>query len=203
MNSASGGVKWATPIGLPKHVRVSSDGRVFLKERVVPRGQGQMRLRGKELKVKKYQGYDLVQFRLGGKNKAYRVHRLVLMAHSGEAGEGMDCNHKNGVRDDNRIENLEWCTRSENHKHAYRVLGRRPAMKGRESANKGLFNNTRTSKPIVGVCLDTGERVRFDSANEAGRNGFSRDGIAHCLIGSQKTSGGYRWVYADGGGKGE
>ncbi len=31
-------------------------------------------------------------------------------------------NHKNGIRDDDRLENLEWCTQSENMKHSFQVL---------------------------------------------------------------------------------
>ena len=56
-----------------------------------------------------------------------RAHRIVLVAFFGPPGHKQQCNHKNGVKDDNRIENLEWCTSQENINHAFRVLGRQSA----------------------------------------------------------------------------
>lgn len=58
-------------------------------------------------------------FRLGNR-KRYLVHRLVALAFLGPAN-GRQTNHKNGVKKDNRVENLEWVTCSENGLHAYRV----------------------------------------------------------------------------------
>ena len=49
------------------------------------------------------------------------VHRLVLSTFNPiENMENYDVNHKNGDKLDNRLDNLEWCTRSENIKHSYR-----------------------------------------------------------------------------------
>lgn len=49
------------------------------------------------------------------------VHRLVLSTFAPiENMELYDVNHKNGNKLDNRLENLEWCTRSENIKHSYK-----------------------------------------------------------------------------------
>ena len=49
--------------------------------------------------------------------KHYCVHRLVLAAFVGPCPDGMECAHLNGKADDNRLENLKWCTRAENFSH--------------------------------------------------------------------------------------
>lgn len=69
------------------------------------------------------------------------VHRLVCEAFHGKPDSKMDVNHKNGVKDDNRPENLEWCSRSENLLHKIHVLKRNPG---------GLRR-----RPVV--CVETGE----------------------------------------------
>lgn len=48
-----------------------------------------------------------------------KVHRLVAQAYLGYETDRDQINHKNGIKNDNRVENLEWCTRSENTRHAY------------------------------------------------------------------------------------
>lgn len=66
-------------------------------------------------------GYYEVVFSENGKMKSYLVHRLILETFNPISNmDSYDVNHKNGVKTDNRLENLEWCTRSENIKHSYR-----------------------------------------------------------------------------------
>jgi len=72
-------------------------------------------------------GYHQVGLSKEGVVKIWTVHRLVASAFLSPI-KGKNCvNHKNGIKTDNRIENLEWCTKKENNKHAFR---------------KGLINNT-------------------------------------------------------------
>jgi len=115
--------RWRDVIGYEGIYQASNLGRVM---RVAGGVQGATA--GRILKpIKQSDGYLRVALCRDGKRKQVPVHRLVLEGHVGSAPSPKhEGNHKSGVRDDNRVENLEWVTRSENHKHAYRVLARDP-----------------------------------------------------------------------------
>jgi DNA-binding XRE family transcriptional regulator len=69
-------------------------------------------------------GYLRVWLCLDGKKKPESVHRLVAKAFLGPAPSPChEVNHKNGDKTDNRVENLEWVTSSQNKEHARDVLG--------------------------------------------------------------------------------
>jgi hypothetical protein len=53
------------------------------------------------------------------KKKSFLVHRLVAIAYLENKENKAEVNHKNGIRNDNRLENLEWVTRSENNQYAW------------------------------------------------------------------------------------
>lgn len=70
-------------------------------------------------------GYKEYQIRTPeGHRKYRRGHRLIAQTFLGDPPKGKPVvNHKNGIKDDNRLENLEWCSLSENALHSFRVLG--------------------------------------------------------------------------------
>ncbi len=63
-------------------------------------------------------GYQYVNLTNNGVHQKRYIHRLVLTAFIGEV-PGMECNHKNGNKLDNRVSNLEWVTHSQNARHAH------------------------------------------------------------------------------------
>jgi hypothetical protein len=62
--------------------------------------------------------YSILNLYLNKKGKTFRVHRLVAIAFLEKNENKIEVNHINGIKRDNRLENLEWCTRSENERHS-------------------------------------------------------------------------------------
>ena len=74
---------------------------------------------GRILKGANSKGYPMVSLYKSGKYKKFAIHRLVGKAFIDNPENKPTINHKNGFKDDNRVENLEWMTYSENLQHAY------------------------------------------------------------------------------------
>jgi len=87
-------------------------------------------------------GYKYVQLTKNGKPLPKQIHRLVLEAFHGEPLDCLEANHKNGIKTDNRLENLERVTRSKNLIHRVRVLGIKPNIsRGVDSGNARFTDN--------------------------------------------------------------
>jgi len=70
---------------------------------------------------KNNKGYYYVTFKKRGSRKNHLVHRLVAGAFIENAENKRCVNHIDGNKTNNNISNLEWCTHSENNKHAYSI----------------------------------------------------------------------------------
>jgi hypothetical protein len=102
--------KWAEIPGAGGNYYASSLGRIGS----VPRAK----TKGGVLKpTVSPQGYHRVMLYVNGKRVRAFVHRLVLSAFIAECPEGKEAAHLDGTRDNNRLENLAWVSRSENHSH--------------------------------------------------------------------------------------
>lgn len=135
-------------------------------------------------------GYLSAGLSINGKMKKYTVHRLVCLAFLDNPQNKLEINHKNGIKTDNRLENLEYCTASENRKHAYDnnlMIG----------ARTGKFGSDNPSSKPVCRYSKTGEYIdEFSGASEAARiTGLHRGHISDCCRGYLKSSGGYIWKY--------
>jgi hypothetical protein len=99
--------KWRPVVGQPDY-EVSSRGQV--------RSYKSGRLKVMKQSLSRW-GYWTVEFCTNRKRKRVHVHRVELAAFTGGYRVGLDAAHLNGIRTDNRLENLAWATRAENFAH--------------------------------------------------------------------------------------
>ena len=82
-------------------------------------------------------GYNTCRLSKNGIYKEYSIHRLVASAFIPNCKNKPQVNHINGIKSDNRVVNLEWCTISENTKHAH-SLGLIKKRRGEQIKNSIL-----------------------------------------------------------------
>lgn len=99
------------------------------------------------------------------------VHRLVAYVFFGEIQHDMQINHINGVKSDNRTDNLETCTASENIKHSRNILGIGVGVKhGMAKLKESDIAGIRIKAESARVCADRyGVSVSTIKAIRAGR----------------------------------
>lgn len=104
-------------------------------------------------------GYAQLNLYKDGAAETRTVHRLVAQAFIPNPDGKPEVNHKNGIRTDNRVENLEWVTASENVRHSFHELGREPDHHGRLSDAQ-----VREIRAADGRQKDIGERYGISSS---------------------------------------
>ncbi len=135
-------------------------------------------------------GYLRVHLSVNGRIKDYYIHRLVADAFIHNPENLPEVNHKDGDKGNNHIDNLEWCTRSENIRHAFdNGLSKSPrAMLGR------FGKNHPNSKPIIQYSMDGLFIKEYESISQAVRETGIKS-ISDCCLGKQRQSGGFVWKY--------
>lgn len=132
-------------------------------------------------------GYSVISLCKESISKMYKIHRLVANAFIKNPNGKPQVNHKDGNKQNNNAENLEWVTAKENTIHAYK--------NGLAHAQRGIEN--RRSKAIKQVDLNTGKTIAiYNGLREAER----KTGVPHGNIGrvaqhKWDSAGGYRWEY--------
>lgn len=133
-------------------------------------------------KIDRY-GYYAIALSYGGKMKHFTVHRLVAQAFLPKWHKtDTQVNHKNEIKIDNRVENLEWCNAKYNSNYGTRIE--------RVAEHR--------KKPILQYST-AGEFIKeWDSATDAARFYNKRKSdIYTCCKGKQQTAYGYKWKYKE------
>jgi len=106
---------WLPVKGFENYYLISNLGNVIRK-------YGTSHLKPKKLKhLFDKDGYCRVNLKVNQKTNTKNIHRILAEAFLENPDNKPQINHINGVKSDNRIENLEWCTLSENRQHAYKT----------------------------------------------------------------------------------
>ena len=116
-------------------------------------------------------GYLNVQLCKEGKMKPCLIHRLVATAFIENPENLPEVNHKNQVKTDNRVDNLEWCSRKYNVRYS-------------KSKKVGQYKD--------GLLIKI-----YNATIDVEKDGFNQSNIVACCKGRYKSTGGYQWKYID------
>jgi|JI9StandDraft_1071089.scaffolds.fasta_scaffold40654_3 hypothetical protein len=157
---------WKDILELNSLYQVSNKGNIRVKKRIVNSPMikcGYRILTAKLIKTQdNHKGYKKVTISLNGKKNTFMAHRLVAKCFIENPLNKEQVNHKNGIKDDNRVENLEWCTGSENVRHA---------MKTGLNKNIGVgnYNSRLTNEQVLKIREMAAQGVRqFKIAEQIG-----------------------------------
>lgn len=119
------------------------------------------------------------------------VHRLIALTFFGPLPMGMEVNHKDGNKQNNSVDNLEYCSSSDNKKHAYAIGLKTPSNIDR----RGFLSPN--GKRVSQFSIDGTLICEFGSARDAARSvGVRYQNIQACCVGKQKTAANSIWRYS-------
>lgn len=129
-------------------------------------------------------GYRQICLWKNAKGTYYKVHRLVAEAFIPREDGKPYVNHKDGNKENNTVENLEWCTAKENTQHAMKT-----GLRGKQDGRK----NKKCRRVIQIDPLDNSQVNEFYSLREMARQtGFARCSVAQAIK-EGKLSYGWLW----------
>ena len=182
---------WKDIQGYEGIYQVSNLGNVRSVDRCVECVDSYRHYKGRIMRLnKRKNGYLDICLRRQDNKVRPLVHRLVAEAFIPNP-EKLPCvNHKDENKENNRVDNLEWCTEAYNNNY-----GESHKQRSIHSSSAAIKNQ---SKPVLQYSLSGEYITEYYSAMEAGRkNNCRQSGISECCNGKQKTAYGYIWRYKE------
>ena len=182
---------WKDIKGFEGLYQISSLGRLKSLSRFINSNRNnQRRIKGCIIKqrVNPYNGYIQISLSKNHKYKRFYIHRLVAYAFLRNPDNLPQVNHKDENKENNCVDNLEWCTAKYNANYGTCISRRVKTQRD----TKSHINNEALSRKVK--CIDTGKI--YLSAQEVSRQtGLDNSSISKCCRGVYKKCGGFRWCY--------
>lgn len=160
--------EWKNINGYNDLYQISSDGLVRSAGRTVMTGKNYLRTYdAKILSPGVNRGYLRVGLCLNGKVKNISVHQLVALHFVDGWFPGSQVNHKNGIKNDNRMENLEWVTSRQNTRHAHDTGLVKGFLRDEQYRKKCSEQKQGLKHPFSKVVIDLQTGVFYYSVCEA------------------------------------
>lgn len=181
---------WRDIKGYEGLYQVSNFGRVKSLKRTI-KGR---KYQSKHLSIQKGKdGYERIMLYNSSGHKGMTVHRLVALSFIPNPNNKKCVNHKDGVKTNNKENNLEWVTHSENMKHAF-TKGLNAVS--HENHINNIESSIETNRKPVSRTGGNKNKVKYYSIAEASRkNKVNQSDITQVCKRKKKSAGGYYWSY--------
>lgn len=179
--------EWKNIEGYEGRYQISNKGNI----RSLLDNKGNERIVTRKPRIGK-QGYYYLNLFKNGKSKSKKIHRLVAEAFILNPDNKEQVNHIDGNKLNNDVSNLEWCTCSENIKHALKI-GLKVMPQGK---NNYMYNRHGKDNPhsmaVIQYDLNSNKIKEWVNIKEA-QETLNISHISDCCLGKRKTAGGYIW----------